>query len=351
MSIAVILVHDAIGELRAVACDSEDKPVALFHDRWCERNIRARLGQVYEGHIRKCAQMDGGAFITLSQGEEGFLARRDLTGLVEGAAAIFQVAAEARPDKLAKLVEVETLPEEGPGSSFNLWRASLPGGIDAVINNSPDVVSQIAHVFEDALSPVVPLAGGGRLQITPTPALIAIDVDTIGRKDKGRATARARAVNRDAAEVLARQASLRNLGGALVLDCIAPIARQDRPLIKAKFLDTFRQISTRRAESLAPSPFGLMEVVLERGAIPIHEACLDANGVLTPLSQMLEGMRKVEQEAFARRGVQLCLSLPDRGYEAFLANRNLYQDALNKRFGNRINVVLGARDKIEVEHL
>jgi len=298
LAIARIYLHEAIGETRAAALDRHGRAVGLFHDRWAERGVRLRWGQVLQGTINKLSPHDGGAFIRLENGQEGFLAGRDLTGLVEGAKRLWRVTAEARRGKLAKLASVadqETAPEDE--RALDMWKASLPGANELAFETGDEAPQIISDAFEDALNSVAPLQGGGRLQITPTPALVAIDVDTLGRNDKGRASARAKAVGLVAAEEAARQAAVRGLGGALVLDCISPLARRDGPELKQRFVQTFRACSGRRVECLLPSPFGLMESVLEWRMQPLHEAYFEAEGNPLALAELLEGLRRVEGEA------------------------------------------------------
>ena len=70
----------------------------------------------------------------------------------------------------------------------------------------------LAAELEAALGREVPLAGGGRLLIEPTAALVAIDVDGGG--------APALATDLAAAAEIGRQARLRNLGGTIVVDFV-----------------------------------------------------------------------------------------------------------------------------------
>ena len=349
MTIHHLLLHKAIGETRAIALDHAGRAVALFHDRWAEQGIRLRWGDVLTGIVRKCSPADGGAFISLEGGQEGFLARRDMGGLVEGAHGTWRVSAEARADKLAKLVEATQSELDAPQNKpLERWQASLPCVDGAVFEETHEAAKIIDETFGDALTPRAPLSGGGRLQITPTPALVAVDVDTVGRKDKGRASARARAVGLVAAEELARQAVLRGLGGALVLDCIAPLARRDGPELKKRFVETFRTIASRRVECLPPSPFGLMEAVVEWRWQPLHEACFNEAGHPRPLAVLLDGLRQIESAAQANTAAQLKLDLPVSAFEAFLQHKTLYETALSDRFGARIIVAQSKREKIEV---
>ena len=345
--ISKLLLHEAIGETRAIALDAIGRPVASFFDRWADADTRLRWGTVSDGIIRKLSKADGGAFIGLDAGGEGFFPVRDMGGLVEGARGKWMVAAEARRDKLAKLAEATPIDVKA-ATPIERWQASLPGADALEFDTSPEAARRIEEAFDDALSPNPVLPGGGRLQITPTPALVAVDVDTAGRSEKGRASERARAVNLAAVEELARQAGLRNLGGALVVDCIGPIARRDSPDIKVRFDETFARVNQRRAESLKPSRFGLMEIVLERRWQPLHEAYFDKKGALLPLAVLLWALRDVERAATANRADRLALHLPAAGFSAFKLHRNDYDKALKERYGSRIEVVETSRDKPDV---
>lgn len=343
-----LLIHEAVGETRAVVLDSQGRAAGLFYDRIAEHGERLRWGQTAPGRIAKLAQSDGGAFIQLDGGHEGFLAGQDMAGVVEGARGLYRVVAEARADKLAKL---KAASEEVSASPLALWKESLPGAESLTVSTGPDAAQQVDEAFEDALAITAPVPRGGRLRISPTPALVAIDVDTAGRVDKGRASARARAVNLAAAEEAARQIALRGHGGPVVLDCIAPLARRDGPDIKARFVQTFRALSGARVECLAPSPFGLMEAVLEWRTRPLSEACIRPDGEMTGLAIALKGLRELEREAAANPAARLRLGLPDAGHAAFDVHRDVYQRALIDRFGARIEIVRSTRSKIEVSEI
>ena len=67
------------------------------------------------------------------------------------------------------------------------------------------------------------LPGGARLSVHPTPALVAIDVDTGARRDAAAHMARC---NRALLPALARQIRLRNLSGAILVDLAGLPARR-----------------------------------------------------------------------------------------------------------------------------
>lgn len=354
-----LLLYEAIGETRAIAVDAHGRAAALYHDRWADHETRLRWGEVHSGVIRKLSRHDGGAFIVLEGGQEGFFAQRELAGLVEGQRAYWRIKAEARDSKLAtlSLLEANQVDQEKIGirltgkEGFAHWLDQFPGRGQLRVESSKAANEQIDAAFDAALAPIAPLPGGGRLQISPTPALVAVDVDTLGRRDKGRATARARNVGCLAAEELARQAVLRKLGGPIVLDCIGPLARRDGPALKESFLKAFASLSSRRANCLPPSPFGLMEMVLEWRWQPLREAYFMPDGQARPLAALLDGFRQVEREAQARPADRLSLNLPLRAYKAFLAHRKIYEKALIDRLGGRIEVIKSDRDYVEVTRL
>ena len=331
-----LLLHEGICQTRAVALNKHGQPFQLFSQNEFEQPLR--LGEFVAGTIAKRSPADGGCFVKVSSNRQGFFAHKSANNMVEGQNHNFVVAAEARADKLARLVLAtgDASPEQS--SPLSRWRAMLPKGQDVKFETGPDIAREIDSVFEDAMSPICGLANGGRLQITPTPALVAIDVDSIGRQDKGRANARAKAINLDAAKVAAREIALRNLGGNIVIDCVGPLLRGDGPDIKAAFVDAFRASSTRKISCLPPSPLGMMEAIIAHGARPMHELQIGADGLETPGFQLLSGLRGLEIEAMAQTAAQLELGLPRASYGLYQAYRKNIDQSLKSRFGGRISI-------------
>jgi len=148
----------------------------------------------------------------------------------------------------------------------------------------PDLVSSIdtysgseplfeAHGVEEqieaALSPTVPLAGGGSLIVSQTPALCAIDVNT-GGADAGSREETALAVNIEAAQAVAHQIRLRNISGLVVIDFV-PL-RDDNH--KRRVLDAITEAA--RADPLGPhvlgyTRLGLIEMTRRRHGLSLRE--------------------------------------------------------------------------------
>ena len=344
MRIDRLCLHDGLGEIRAAAF-AGNRPAALFAQP-LEDTGRARLGQVFAARLGADAPEPGGWFVKLANGEEAFLRKRP-EGLSEGGAFNAEIASEARRGKLAR-VRPAAPRAERPPAALDLWRARLPGADTLEFETGRGALADIDAAFDEALSPSLTLPGGGRLTLTRTPALTAIDIDTAGRRAAGPAGKRARTVNLTAIEEAARQLSLRGLGGLVVIDCLAPLPRALGRELKSAFLTHFRGLSARPAEALAPSPFGLMEVSLAWGETPLDEFFLDASGAPTPRFDLLTGLRRLETEAAARPADRLTLALPAPAHGLYTAPGAPYADRIASRYGARVSVTVSGRQSIEV---
>ncbi len=120
-----------------------------------------------------------------------------------------------------------------------------------------------ADALAAAEAPTVALAAGGRITIERTAALVAIDVDTGSATD---ADAGGR-VNAAAAEAIARQMRLRDLGGLIVIDFVRMegAAARLRPRILAR-LAKAAAVDRQPVEVLGFTAGGLCEVVRGRTA-------------------------------------------------------------------------------------
>lgn len=115
-----------------------------------------------------------------------------------------------------------------------------------------------------ALSDRVPLRSGGSLVIQQTEALVAIDVNTgryIGRTNLQET---ARAINLEAAQEVARQIRLRNLGGIIVVDFVDMESHEHRAEV-LEVLELALAPDRARTRVLAMSDFGLVEITRKRG--------------------------------------------------------------------------------------
>lgn len=324
-----IRIHDAPGERRAVLLDANGQPCRLFLERWNGVGEAARHGSVHEARLRTFADPIGGAFLELESGEEAFLRLKDRNGLTQGARMIVEIVSEAREDKLARAVQSARQP-----NSMDGWTSWLSGfGISEQPHEQVDEEA-VTAAFDEALSSSVTISGGGQLHIDRTRALTAFDIDTSGRVQKGSAGARALAVNKDAVGEMARQVSLRGLGGNLVLDCVAPLNKAANEQLKATAETAFEAYDIPGIKVLRPSPLGLMEASAPWRYAPIEDRLLANPGE----TELLDLFRAAQREAAANPSALFELTLSKRARTAYLDRQREAKAELARHFGGRVSI-------------
>jgi Rne/Rng family ribonuclease len=149
---------------------------------------------------------------------------------------------------------------------------------------------EVAEAIDALSGSVVELPGGSRISIWPTPAVIAIDVDSAGalaRSGAGSAGSRPRheALNREILPMVADQIRLRNLSGGIVID-LAGLSPRRRAALAGDFSAALAS-DPLRPRFLGFTALGLAEVVRSRVHPPLHEL------LATPLAAGLAALRSV----------------------------------------------------------
>ena len=125
--------------------------------------------------------------------------------------------------------------------------------------------------IESALRRQVWLKSGASLVVDETEALVSIDVNT-GKSRGGRDhDDTIRKTNLEAAEEIARQLRLRNLGGLVVIDFIDMKSRRDQMAVYEKFKQCLRR-DRARVHTLPISALGLLEMTRQRVQESIRRA-------------------------------------------------------------------------------
>ena len=140
---------------------------------------------------------------------------------------------------------------------------------------------QIEQQIESAFSREVRLESGGAIVIDHTEALVAVDVNS-GRATKGQDIAEtAFQTNLEAAEEIARQIRLRDLGGLIVVDFIDMESPKHQREVESKLKDALK-LDRARVQLGRISRFGLMEMSRQRLGASLEEAssepCPRCNG-------------------------------------------------------------------------
>lgn len=121
------------------------------------------------------------------------------------------------------------------------------------------VEDEIARLFLHR----VELPSGGSLVIEQTEALVAIDVNSGRFREEEDLEETAYRINLEAAEAVARQLRLRDLGGVIVVDFIDMLAERRRRAVERAFKQALRA-DRSRIKVARMSPFGTIELTRQR---------------------------------------------------------------------------------------
>ncbi len=128
--------------------------------------------------------------------------------------------------------------------------------------------------IDDAFHRQVWLPCGGYIVIDETEALIAIDVNTGRNKGGANADKTILQTNVEAADEMARQMRLRNIGGLIIGDFIDMKSRKDQQMVYQRMKDRLKRDKSK-THVLPISPLGLMEMTRQRAAESISGAVFE----------------------------------------------------------------------------
>ncbi len=185
-----------------------------------------------------------------------------------------------------------------------------PSLLDRVVRHeSPEplfLVYGIEREIENALQRSVMLRSGGNLTIDETEALTVVDVNTgrfVGTKGLSDTIL---TTNVEAAQEIARQLRLRDIGGIVIVDFIDMDRTADRLTVYAE-LEKALESDRARTKVVHISPLALVEITRQRTgeslAHEISEVCPSCHGrghVLTPITMAIQAENQLRELAFQR---------------------------------------------------
>ena len=183
----------------------------------------------------------------------------------------------------------------------------MPGNVNRVKRYRDDVPLfsrfQIEHQIETAFARQVNLPSGGAIVIDHTEALVAVDVNS-GRSTKGSDIEEtALKTNQEAADELARQLRLRDLGGLIVIDFIDMESQKNQRDVENRLRDGLR-FDRARVQMSKISRFGLMELSRQRLRPALAETsyipcprCTGTGHIRSAESAALHILRILEEES------------------------------------------------------
>jgi len=213
---------------------------------------------------------------------------------------------------------------------------------------------QIEHQIETAYSRTVPLPSGGAIVIDHTEALVSIDVNS-ARSTKGADIEEtATRTNLEAADEVARQLRLRDLGGLIVIDFIDMESAKSQREVEQRLKDALKY-DRARVQMGKISRFGLMELSRQRLRPALsegsHITCPRCNGtghIRDTESSALQVLRIIQEEAMKENTAAIHCQVPVE-VAAFLLNEKRQEiNKIETRF--KVGVVLIPNKHLDTPH-
>ena len=203
---------------------------------------------------------------------------------------------------------------------------------------------QIEHQIETAYSRQVPLPSGGAIVIDHTEALVAVDVNS-ARATKGNdIETTAFNTNLEAAEEIARQLRLRDLGGLIVIDFIDMESAKNQREVENRLRDALKY-DRARVQLGKISRFGLMELSRQRLRPALAESayipcprCHGIGHIRGTESTALHILRIIQEEAMKENTAQIVVQLPVDVATFLLNEKRAEVTTVEVRF--KVNVLL-----------
>ena len=224
----------------------------------------------------------------------------------------------------------------------------MPGNVSRVKRYHDDVPLfsrfQIEHQIESAYSRQVTLPSGGAVVIDHTEALVSVDVNS-GRSTKGADIEEtALRTNLEAADEIARQLRLRDLGGLIVIDFIDMESTKSQREVENRLRDALH-FDRARVQTGKISRFGLLELSRQRLRPALAETsyitcprCTGTGHIRSTESAALHIMRILEEEAMKENTGALHVQVPvDVG--TFLLNEKRV-DIARIEMRHRVNLLI-----------
>ena len=213
---------------------------------------------------------------------------------------------------------------------------------------------QIEHQIETAYSRTVQLPSGGAIVIDQTEALVAVDVNSARAIKGGDIEETATRTNLEAADEVARQARLRDLGGLIVIDFIDMEESRNRREVENRLRDALRQ-DRARVQFGSISKFGLLEMSRQRLRPALNEGasipcprCGGSGHIRDTESSALQILRVIQEESLKDSTAAVFVQVPVE-VASFLLNEKR-TEITKIELKQRINVLLVPNKSLDTPH-
>lgn len=175
---------------------------------------------------------------------------------------------------------------------------------------------QIESQIETAFQREVRLPSGGSIVIDPTEALVSIDINSSRATKGSNIEDTALQTNLEAADEIARQLRLRDMGGLVVIDFIDMLAARNQRAVENRIRDALA-IDRARVQVGKISRFGLLEMSRQRLRPSLGETtaivcprCTGQGTIRDTKSLALSILRLMEEEATKDRSAEVRAIVP-----------------------------------------
>ena len=175
---------------------------------------------------------------------------------------------------------------------------------------------QVENQIESAYRREVTLPSGGAIVIDHTEALISIDINSARATKGGDIEETATNTNLEAADEIARQLRLRDLGGLVVIDFIDMMNNRNQREVESR-LNAAVQVDRARVQIGRISRFGLLEMSRQRLKPSLGEStqivcprCTGQGTIRTVESLSLSLVRIIEEEALKAGTARVDIQVP-----------------------------------------
>ncbi len=288
--------------------------------------------------IKEAADKDAAPFLVYQESNVIVRAIRDY--LRQDIGEVLIDTLDAQKEALAFIEQV--MPQYA--SKVKLYQDSVP------LFNRFQIESQIESAFQRE----VKLPSGGALVIDPTEALVSIDINSARATRGSDIEETALQTNLEAAEEIARQLRLRDIGGLIVIDFIDMTPAKNQRAVEDRMRECL-EVDRARVQVGRISRFGLLEMSRQRLRPSLGETsgivCPRCNGqgVIRDVESIsLAILRLIEEEALKERTAEVRARVPFQ-VAAFLLNEK--RNAITKiELRTRVRIFILPDEHLETPH-
>ena len=259
-----------------------------------------------------------------------------------------------QPDIGEILIDTEEIFEQAKA----FMQTVMPGNVGKVKLYRDDIPLfsrfQIEHQIESAYSRGVALPSGGAIVIDHTEALVAIDVNSARATRGGDIEETAFRTNLEAAEEVARQLRLRDLGGLIVIDFIDMESQKNQREVENRLRDALKY-DRARVQIGKISRFGMMELSRQRLQASLEETahiscprCSGTGFIRGTESTALHVLRIIQEEAMKENTGAVHAQVPVDVSSFLLNEKRAEIQKLEARL--KVNIVLVPNPHLETPH-